>query len=373
MASPAFRRAWPLFALGTLIGVCFLILWPLQAWRDYRTLRVYETTACTVISSRAVLSTTRGWIGRRTFSHDYYLPEVTFSYVVNGTSHSSTGYDNYDGRMSDAGVLVNFRNGGKVRCWYDPARPSDAVVERTLSWAYYGSGVIPLVLTLIPGSFLLTALRSRPRQVALTTTAGTHLAIRLAPEFTNRSELAWRVGIAVVLAAGVLGYVGYAIKEEGLIGSLDYFGFFFLLVVAGAAYVCRLAWQSYQVAGLPDPTIEVDREPARPGELVTVAVGVPGPMTFRELKVTLVCETRGPKRSATPVRHSVLNEASGTVLSGSVLTRTAAVEIPANAEPSESDGDRLTSWKFVVRLTTDRGASLTHEYPFRVQAPETSA
>jgi hypothetical protein len=372
MASKTWRRAWPLFAAATVFGLGFLVQWPLQAVRDYRTLRLYEPTVCTVLATRTIRSRTSGWIGGRTFAHDYFLPEVTFRYEVDGRSYTKSGYDNYDGRMS-ANEAVSFEVNARVPCWYDPAQPEQAVVARSFSWAYYGSGVIPLVLTLIPANFLLVALRTRPRPVKLSTSAGSVYAVRLSPEFTNREALVWRLAIAILLCAGLLVYVGYAVQQHGPIGAIDHFGFFFLLFAAGDGYVFWLAWQSLRVARLPNPTIEVDREPARPGEPLSVAVGLPGPLTFRELKVTLVCERRGPRRSATPVRHRVLNEAAGTVVEGGWLTRTATVEIPADAEPSESDGDRLTTWTIVVRLKTDDGASLMHEFPFRVLAPETPA
>jgi len=171
MASPAWRRAWPLFALATVVGLGLLVQWPLQAIRDYRTFRVYEPTVCTVLATRAVPSSTSGWIGGRTFRHDHFLPEVTVQYLVDGRSYTSSGYDNYGGRMSDASALVSFTVNAPVACRYDPARPDRAVVARAVSWAYYGSGVIALVLTLIPGNFLLVALRTRPRPVTLSTSA----------------------------------------------------------------------------------------------------------------------------------------------------------------------------------------------------------
>ena len=373
MPSPSWRRAWPLFALATAIGLFFLAQWPLQGVRDYRTFRLYEPATCTVLSSRAVRSTTSGWIGRRTFSHEYDLPEVTFRRDADGRSYTSVGYDNYDGRMSDASVLVSFEPGRRVPCWYDAAHPDRAVVARAFSWAYYGSGVIPLALTLVPLNFLLVALRRRPRPMALATTTGTVYAVRLAPEFTNRQSLVWRAATAVALAAGLVGYVWYLVEQHGVGGAIGEMGFFFLGFVAFDGYIFWLAWQSLLVARLPDPAVEVDHEPARPGDRLAVAVSIPGPLTFRELKLTLVCHAQGPRGSRKPVTHRVLNEAAGTVVEGAWLTRTGTVTIPADASPSERGGERVTTWSFELRAKAGGGGSLAHEFPFRVLGPDGQA
>jgi hypothetical protein len=373
MSQPSWRRAWPLFALATAVGLVFLVQWPLQAIRDYRTLGRYEPTTCAVVSSRAVSSTTSGWIGRRTFRHEYAHPEVTFRYDVGGRTYTRSGYDNYDGSQSDASVLVAYAAGARVACWYDPAHPDQAVVERSFSWVYYASGLIPLALTIIPGNFLLVALRRRPRPIELATSAGTVHAVRLAPEFTNRQALAYRAGAAIVLAAGLVAYVGYLVRQDGLLGSLDGMGFFFLGLVAADGYIFWLAWQSLRVARLQDPTVEVDREPARPGDRVSVAVAIPGPLTFRDLKLTLVSAEQGPRGSRKPVRHRILNEAAGTIAEGAWLTRTATVTIPTDARPSERGGDRVTTWAIDLRLAVSGGGSIAHEYPFRVIAPEQDA
>src|SRR5258708_10155534 len=158
-----FRRAWPLFALGTAIGLFWLVQIPVQAARDYRTLTRYQPTQCTVLFARAVKSTTWSNVrGSKWTTRDTFWPEVTFAYQVEGRSYTAVGYDNYDGLTTGAEVLASFRPNATVPCWYDPGRPQRAVLARTFSRAYYVSWIIPLTPTVIPATFLVLALLSLP-------------------------------------------------------------------------------------------------------------------------------------------------------------------------------------------------------------------
>jgi uncharacterized protein DUF3592 len=362
-----FRRAWPLFALGTAIGLFWLVQIPFQAARDYRTLTRYQPTQSRVLSARAIKSTTwsnvRGatWTTRETFS-----PEVTFAYQVQGRSYTAVGYDNYDGRTTGADVLALFRPNATVPCWYDPERPEQAVVARTFSRAYYVSGLIPLALTVIPANFLVLALRRRPATVRIATSAGTTHPVRLTAETTHREALAIQLTAAVLIAAGIVVYVGYTIRAGGLVDAIGGFGFFFLLAAGFDGYLFWLAWGSADVARLPSPIVEVDRDTVRAGETLAMEVRIPGPIAFRDLEVTLGCDTQGGRRAHKPVRQRVFNEASGEVASNDWYTHKATVHVPADARPSERTVDSLTTWTIEVRLKRVGGGTMAEEFPIRV-------
>ena len=93
---------------------------------------------------------------------------------------------------------------------------------------------------------------------------------------------------------------------------------------------------------------------------------IPGPIAFRDLRVTLGCDTQGGRRAHKPVRQRVFNEASGEVASNDRYTHRATVHIPADARPSERAVDSLTTWKIEVRLKGAGGGSMAEEFPIRV-------
>jgi len=203
--------------------------------RDYRTLRLYAPAPCTVVGTRSVSTTTRGWVGARAFAREHSSPEVTVTYVVDGRRYTATGYDNYDGRMSDASELVSFVVGRDVSCWYDPASPQDAVVARQWSWPFYGSGLIPLVLTAIPLWFLVSAFRSQK---------ATRQAADAEVDLTPAQIAAGIAAAALLLAGGLIAYVGYWVHREGLEPAVDHTGMFFLGLMVFDGYLFLMAWRS---------------------------------------------------------------------------------------------------------------------------------
>jgi hypothetical protein len=214
-----------------------LAQWPLQAWRDYRALTRYQPATCRVLSNRAVRSTRKSYLQGGPVTREVSIPEVTFTYVLPDGSHTVTGYDNYDGRTSDASVLVGFPADAVVPCWYDPGHPDRAVVARNLSWAYYASGIIPLFLTVIPGNFLFLALR-RPSA----TPAG-GAASRSSADLTPAQARAASLVLAIVVGGGIGAYWVHVVRQEGWLGPIeDPFLFFILLLGAGSVHIIRRSW-----------------------------------------------------------------------------------------------------------------------------------
>lgn len=359
------RPAWPLFALATGIGIFVTAQWIPQAVRDFRTHYLYQTTQCQVISTRARHTTSKLNNGA---VRDIYHPVVSFTYVVNRQSYQASGYDNYDGATSDASVLVNFPSGASVPCWYDPADPARAVVERSFSAAYHASGLIPLLVTLICASFLTVALRRRPLAISVTTEVGELLPVRLKPVMTNRGGFGTLLFMALALGAGIAAYGAYLIGG----GSTDLF-FFGLLALAAEVQLVRVLLRTARSLASHDPVVEVGHEPLRPGESVAVAIRLPGPIDFRSATASLVCELNEGKGSRKLVSSIFLKQAGARIGSGDTLTSNCEVRIPDDARLSERGMGPIVSWQIVVKvLPKPGGAATEHEFPFRVAASERS-
>jgi hypothetical protein len=240
------RRGWPLFALCTVLGAVLLLQWPLQAWRDYRVLRRYQSATCQVLSTRAVRSSTKSYLQGGWITREVSFPEVTFTYRLPDGSHTVTGFDSYDGRTSNASVLVEFREGEGVPCWYDPADPGRAVVARSFSWEYYASGLIPLLLTVIPGNFLILALR-RPSPTAAVASQS-----RASSDLTPAQGRAATIVLAVLGAGILLAYCIHTVRQDGWLGPLtNPFLFFILLLGAAEVHLLPRLWKNSGAARRP--------------------------------------------------------------------------------------------------------------------------
>src|SRR4029079_7530510 len=75
--------------------------------------------------------------------------DVTYHYRVDGVKRRSHRYDLGDNQKGDVGAIVRgLRKGDTVRCFYDPHRPEEAVVDRRLdpgglAWLF---GLVPLAV-----------------------------------------------------------------------------------------------------------------------------------------------------------------------------------------------------------------------------------
>jgi hypothetical protein len=106
-----------------ILFISWLIGWPLG--RTVRALR-YSETECTIETAR--LAVWRDSDGERHESVD-----VEFSYQVSGRVYRSRRYDLWDNKKGDARAIVaGLPAGTRVRCFYDPDRPDEAVVDRRI-------------------------------------------------------------------------------------------------------------------------------------------------------------------------------------------------------------------------------------------------
>jgi hypothetical protein len=363
--SPGYRlrRAWPLFALATCVGIFVTAQWIPQALRDYRAHYSYAAAQCRVIAADAQHTTTRLNNGA---VRDHYHPAVSFSYVVNGQSYQTRGYDNYDGVTSDASVLVSFPVGASVPCWYDPADPASAIVARSFSPQYHASGLIPLFMTLISAGFLTAALRRRSLPVTITTGIGEVLPVRLTPALTHRGTFAGLLFMALAWGAGIAAYAAYLMRG----GSMDLL-FFGLLAVAAEVQLVRLLVRSARSLASHDPVVELDHEPVRPGETVAVAIRLPGPIALRSATASLVCELNEGNGSKKLHSSLFMKLAEARIDAGDTATHRHEVRIPGDARESQRGMGASITWQIVIKVSAKPGTAATeHEFTFRVQAAQ---
>jgi hypothetical protein len=118
--------------------------------------QAWTPTPCTIRSSR--VHEQRNSKGSRT-----YRPEICYEYTVQGRSYLSSRYDwvgASSGSPQEIQTIVDrLRPGQETLCYVDPARPSEAVLDRSwratflfrlLPGIFIGIGVVGLVLTFRP-------------------------------------------------------------------------------------------------------------------------------------------------------------------------------------------------------------------------------
>jgi hypothetical protein len=120
-------------AFAALLSIATLV-----KWREIQAAKCWLPTPGTIVSSRSEArkvnigdlggSESEGKTELRNF------PAISFSYRVNGVDHVGTRYSLRENR-GNFGVqetLAQYPKGMSVTVFYDPARPMQAVIERTL-------------------------------------------------------------------------------------------------------------------------------------------------------------------------------------------------------------------------------------------------
>jgi hypothetical protein len=129
-----------LFALGSLLVYTMFI----EPLRRVINVRAWQSTSCDVISSRVQSS------GSRRRAATSYTVELTYGYTVGGQNYVGTRYSftgwasgSYGGTTA---VVARLPAGTRTECWFDPANPSDAVIDRGLSAGSWWAVIFLLIM-----------------------------------------------------------------------------------------------------------------------------------------------------------------------------------------------------------------------------------
>jgi hypothetical protein len=118
----------------------------------------WSTTTCRIESSGLSSSRTSYANGRaqttRAGGSRTYMVSVRYSYVLGGRTYLGDRYNfnivHTQGSASKLAILDSLARGARVPCYYDPAKPSDSVIDRTpfaeMWWGLFGLPFIGLGL-----------------------------------------------------------------------------------------------------------------------------------------------------------------------------------------------------------------------------------
>jgi hypothetical protein len=211
-ATRATRWSYALAAGLVLFGLVFLGLLASRLARMLATIG-WRETSCTIESARV-----DAW--KDSDGDEHRVIDVTYRYLVDGVTRWSHRYDLWGNEKGDARAIVaGLAPGNAVRCFYDPHRPEDAVVDRRLD-----PGGLVGVLGLLPLLFGVhtarrtwrdrhRARRERQRHVELLGVRPRRLALR-------------RLGASIASRLAFYGFFGPALlalslhDRGGILGQL---------------------------------------------------------------------------------------------------------------------------------------------------------
>jgi len=353
------RRAWPLFVIAVLMGLAGLALFAFQGVRDYRVFHVYLPSQCMVAGHGVIASTMDAGLGRTRRPMTTFISQYTLEYDANGMHVTALGSDNLDGVMGDPGV---FTVGQSYPCWYDPANPHDAVLARQFRPLFYSAALVPLLFLVIGVNFLVVALRPKPAISLADGGNADTLAVRLAPELSRGSTLVSMALLAVLFTAGLVAAVVWMLQDMTRLGD---WWFFLALAVAAEAGLIRFTLGAVVGMRIPDPVVEIDREPLKRGETFRVAVRQPGPARFDVFRVSVACERQG-KSSGRESQKVLMMKKDFRADEHLPFAKVLEAAIDADAPPSDKSLQTIVTWKVVVKRTKKRIWGLDREYVFRV-------
>jgi hypothetical protein len=354
------RRAWPIFALGVLLSLALAAFFVHQGIRDYRIFNAYQPAQCTVTGFGVLTSTMTAGTGRTRSPRTTFTSQYVFEHDAGGKRVTSIGFDNMGGIMGDK---ERFTVGQTYPCWYDPDDPEDAVLARHFYPEFYAGSLIPLVLLLVSGSFLMGALRSRPAITLADGGPGEVLAVRLAPDLSRSATLVSFVVLFVAFSAALLGAFVWIAQDWSRLGDV---WLFLALAVAAEAWLIRYTLSAAKAMKIPDPIVEIDHEPVARGDKLKISVIQHGPARFDVFRVAIACEQQG-KGGRKRESHKVLTmKKDFDVDDRAPFVDLLDAAIAADASVSDKSLETLTTWRIVVKRSKKGSWGLEREYVFRV-------
>lgn len=351
------RKSWFFLAFFVLAGLGFMTPFVLQAIRDYRIARVYQQTECTVVDERQVMSSSTSNLGGHWIESHHSHREFIWRYTVNGHNYSAQGYDNHDGIITDPQETGNISKGITQPCWYDPADPEKSVLARRFRAKFYLGALIPGSFILIGGMMLAGVLRRRPKSSDVRLSQGERLAVRLSPFLSTRGVMGC-LGVLILL----LGVIIVLVLQHLNDGEVT-----FLLFGGGIeAFLIHHFIRAVRAARLPDPIVEINNEPLKPGQATELYIRHPGPARLSLLEVRLVCEKTG-QRGERLVHDEMLHE-RGELHITDVEEFNGSFTVPAKASPSRKTAQSVTNWFIRIRRRLNSNVSYDTDYTFRVAA-----
>ena len=376
---------WIIVILFVLVAVA--ILTGVGGWflyNDWRVNNEFLPVEATIITSEVgVHSDSDGTT---------YYPDIAFSYEVDGNLYSSGNYRNdgvsSSGRSSKQRIVRQYAVGSKHEAWYDPQKPSVAVLNRDYGLFGFIFGGIGIAIPLIGIVVMVTrAGRARSRRSAFhdmgITTPG-HILSQVSTkgmQMLGDGRVQLRGAVAGKgLARGLLALVTalfwngitwtitmLVLSQEGLAkwGPLAFLSIFILV---GAWLAIKAIWALLQAVAvaraISSPVLTIDRLPLRLGEKFKVVYEqqTRKPYKIYKVTVTLTCKEWVQYTVGTVTRtaeHTVseqeeLLSQTAQVHAGDQVCGEAEFDIPAEAMQSFDGSSNKIKWSLNVRAVIAR-------------------
>ena len=342
--------------------------------------RSWTPADCEVISSRLVRN------------DDTSRPDIRYRYQIADRSYTSDRYNFIPGSTNDsttADTVERYAAGRRFECYVDPADPTQAVINRDVTYWYYFGLVFCAAFAGIPlivGTFVL---RRLPAMRASPQTADTPLGARA----LDAGSIGTVTDVGPVVLQPTVSPMGKLITAtiiclfwNGLVGVFTYFeirefttgsggGWFmaiFLLLfqIIGVALLLNVPYQMLALAN-PRPTITLSRATLPIGGSVTFDWQLTGAASrVSRLTVTLQGREEARYRRGTDthtdkhVFHSdVLAEATDPM---NIERGSGTIRIPAETMHSFSANNNKIIWTLVVKGEISRWPDVDESFDVTV-------
>lgn len=404
-----------MFFLGGCLTFWLLFLQPLQQLFQARS---WVQTECTIIQSSVEVITDGDGTS--------YQPRIAYEFLADGKLQSSTRYSFFrisSGRRWAEKIIAHYKTGSTHPCYYDPAKPSEAVLLREFSGLGFWFGAIfPWLFIGVGGMMLVFGSRaSKPKQLPPLNAEESLLEKRL---LNHDVEQQPRAAIHTDSPAPIKSqtlvsdrqtkratpnayseraswekFVGPqnlqpSVSRVGAVIGLTIFTSFWNILSAWFFYepLKRLDWLSlifmspfmifgialigmtfYSFLRLFNPTVELAiSEGAVPlGDSIDVAWELKGRVSrIRELVISAVCEeqatyTRGTDtKTDKSVFHTI--EIARTSAIADMQFGTATVVLPLETMHSHSGNKNKIVWKLIVQGEIPLFPNVHEEFEFQV-------
>jgi len=297
----------------------------------------------------------------------------------------------YSSDRSDAeAVLDRYETGEPCLCWYDPADPNRAVIQRGYSWWIWPFLVIPVAFIGVGGGGLVYSLRhwgkSRERSTADDQTArfdvfngpprsaddypgvpddadivnspGTTLKYRLPISTSTGWKLLGSLVLCLLWNATVAVFVVMAVGDL-IRGKSGWLLVLFLVpfVLVGLWTVYFFFRQLFRCTRSGATRLEIDDHPMRPGGEYEVLLTQAGRLSVKRLEMLLTCHEEATYQQGTDTRREshcafrqriFLGEGFEIGLDGPLEVRR-RFQLPSTAMHSLKTSHNEIAWKLVVR------------------------
>ena len=138
-----------IFFIAGCVALYFILLVPLMKWNDARN---WESTECQITAAQIE--------SHRSDDGTSYGAKFTYKYEVDGNEYSCDENSLFEVNGSHRSAKRKLKKhpvGSTTNCFYDPDDPSDALLNRELTWGML-FGLLPLIFIAVGGGIMSSAI-----------------------------------------------------------------------------------------------------------------------------------------------------------------------------------------------------------------------